>query len=166
MSQALPAETTQSYAPPSVTQFSVFLDQGVGRLSKLLQTFEHEESACQICAFSVHEASDHAVVRILTNHAASARAILRKYGLPFAELNILVVELRGGLTLSRLCMHLLHAELSIRFAYPVLLRPNGTPTIAISVDDVTLAGQVLRRKDYRLLGEGDLPKRDCDETKH
>ncbi|MEM1167366.1 MAG: acetolactate synthase [Planctomycetota bacterium] len=167
MSQALPAETLQGYVPPSVTQFSVFLDQGVGRLLKLLQMFESDDADCQLCAFSVHEASDHAVVRVLTNHASSARAILRRNGLPFAELNLLVVELVGGLTLSQLCLHLLHAELSIRFAYPVLLRPNGTPTVAIAVDDLTLAGQVLRRKDFRLLGEGDLPKPgSCDDTRH
>ena len=53
---------------------------------------------------------------------------------------------------------LLGAELNIHFAYPVMLRPNGTPTIALSVDDLTLAGQLLRRKDFKLLGEGDLPR--------
>ena len=60
--------------------------------------------------------------------------------------------------MSRMCLYLLGAELNIRFAYPVLLRPNGTPTIALSVDDITLAGQILRRKEFRLLGECDLPK--------
>jgi hypothetical protein len=38
-----------------------------------------------------------------------------------------------------------------------MLRPDGTPTIALSVDDQTLAGQILRKKNFRLLGEGDLP---------
>ncbi|MEM9083157.1 MAG: acetolactate synthase [Planctomycetota bacterium] len=166
MTQATPSETMQSYVPPSVTQFSVFLGQGVGRLLKLLATFEDEHDGCQICAFSVHEASDHAVVRLLTNHSASARTILRKHGLPFAELNLLVVELTEGLTLSSLCLHLLQAELSIRFAYPVMLGAEvgkGGPTVAIAVDDLTLAGQILRKKSFRLLGEGDLPKRYCGE---
>jgi len=30
--------------------------------------------------------------------------------------------------------------------------------VALSVDDLTLAGQLLRRKDFRLLGECDLPR--------
>jgi hypothetical protein len=30
------------------------------------------------------------------------------------------------------------------------------PRIALAVDDLTLAGQILRRKEFRLLGEGDL----------
>ena len=48
-------------------------------------------------------------------------------------------------------------ELNIRFAYPLMLRPNGTPTIALAVDDQYLAGQILRQKNFRLLGEEDLP---------
>ncbi len=54
-------------------------------------------------------------------------------------------------------MYLLGAELNIRFAYPLMLGPMGTPTIAVSVDDHTLAGYVLRQKNFRLLGEDDLP---------
>jgi len=30
--------------------------------------------------------------------------------------------------------------------------------VALAVDDLTLAGQILRRKEFRLLGEADLPK--------
>ena len=56
-----------------------------------------------------------------------------------------------------MCMYLLGAELNIRFAYPLMLGPDGMPTIALAVDDQTLAGHVLRQKNFRLLGEDDLP---------
>ena len=56
-----------------------------------------------------------------------------------------------------MCLHLLGAELNIRFAYPLMLEPDGMPTIALSVDDHHLAGQILRKKSFRLLGEEDLP---------
>jgi hypothetical protein len=157
MSQAMPQETAQGYQPPSVTQFSVFLDNKVGKLLELVEQFD-ADPIVHICAFTVHEASDHAVVRIITNHADRARAILREHDLPFSDMRLLVVELVHGLTMSRMCVSLLAAELSIRFAYPLMLRPNGTPTIAVSVDDMTLAGQILQRKQFRLLGECDLPK--------
>jgi len=68
-----------------------------------------------------------------------------------------VVELSRGHSLSNLALSLLGAELNIHFAYPLMLRPNGTPTIALAVDDPVLAGQILRRKQFRLFGEGDLP---------
>ncbi len=157
MTHLSPLETARGFSPPSVTQFSVFLDNKVGKLFELLTTFE-EHDTCQICALSVHEASDHAVVRLVTSDAPAARAILRSHALAFSEMDVLVVELVDGLTLSRMSLYLLGAEINIRFSYPVMLRPNGTPTIALAVDDPVLAGQILRRKNFRLLGEADLPR--------
>ncbi len=151
-----PLETTQSYAPPIVTQFSVFLPNKVGRLLDLVKAFD-ESARCQICALSVHEASDCAIVRLITNNSTIARRVLHDGRIAYSETDILVVELSQNKTLSNLCVPLLSAELNIHFAYPLMLRPNGTPTIALAVDDLTLAGQILRRKDFRLFGEGDLP---------
>jgi hypothetical protein len=152
---ALPLETSQGYSPPTVTQFSVFLTNKVGKLLDLVERFEG--SPCTICALSVHEASDHAVVRLITNNALRARDVLRRQGLAFAENNVLVVELTEEHTLSSMCVCLLGAELSIHFAYPLMIKPNGRPTIALAVDDPQLAGQILRRKMFRLFGECDLP---------
>lgn len=163
MSQSgTPLETARGYETPCVRQFSVFLDNKVGKLLELVQAFDHDPD-CQLCALNVHEASDHAVVRMLPNNSDAARRILKRVQQPYSERDILVVELRGGHTLSSLCLTLLGAELNIYFAYPVLLRPNGAPTVALSVDDLYLAGQVLRRKGFRLLGEGDLPRPGCDD---
>lgn len=151
---AVSPETTQNFAPPTVTQFSVFLTNKVGKLLDLVEIFD--ESPAQICALSVHEASDHAVVRVITNNAAITRSLLRDERLPFSEHDVLVIELSKGHTLTSLCLSLLGAELNIAFAYPLMLRPNGTPTIAMAVDDLTLAGQILRRKNFRLFGEHDI----------
>lgn len=158
MTQApLASFTAQNYSPPTVTQFSVFLDNRVGKLLELLETFE-QDPVCQVCAFTVQESSDYAVVRIITNHSATARQILRQHRLPFSEKQLLMVELQNTAGLTRMCLTLLSAELNIHFAYPVMLKPNGMPSVALSVDDLTLAGQLLRRKDFRLLGECDLPR--------
>ena len=154
-SAATPTETTQGYTPPTVTQFGVFLKHKVGQLLDLVECFDGSD--CQICALSVHEASDHAVVRLITNNGAKARQLLRSEGLAFGEMDVLVVELAEGHTLSGLCLSLLGAELNIMFAYSLMLKPNGSPTIAMAVDDASLAGQILRRKNFRLFGEADLP---------
>jgi hypothetical protein len=151
-----PTETAYAFAPPMVTQFSVFLANRVGKLLDLVQAFD--ESECRICALSVNEATDSAIIRLVTNNSKMAKHLLLKQGLAFSESDLLVVELSSGHTLSSLCLSLLGAELNIHFAYPLMLRPNGTPTIALSVDDLTLAGQILRRKHFRLFGEADLSK--------
>lgn len=157
MSQAEPGiPTAYGYAPPSVQQFAVFLDNRIGKLYELLEVFEHHPET-HICALSVHEATDHAVVRIIANNSRAARHLLRASNLTFTETSLLIVELTNDHTLTSLCLYLLGAEISIRFAYPLMFRPNGTPSIAISVDDQVLAGQILRNKRFRLLGECDLP---------
>lgn len=156
MSQAnSPFELAHGYSPPTVTQFSVFLTNKVGKLFDLVEAFEG--STCHICALSVHEASDHAVVRLITSEARRAREILEKENLPNSTREVLVVELSGGHSLASMCLCLLAAELSIQFAYPLMMRPTGSPAVALAVDDLTLAGQILRRKEFRLLGEADLP---------
>lgn len=154
MSQApSPLETAYSYAPPTVTQFSVFLDNKVGKLHDLVALFDQD---VVICALSVHDSSDYAVIRLITNRAKLTRELLRQQGLPFSEKDVLAVELCNGHTLSTLCISLLAAELNIQFAYSLMLRPEATATIALAVDDITLAGQILRRKNFRLYGEADL----------
>lgn len=156
MNEATSLETTQGFAPPTVTQFSVFLENRVGRLHELVRAFDRSSAA--LCALSVHDATDHAVVRIITNDSHEAELLLTRQGMAFTKTELLVVELGRTHGLERLCMYLLGAELNIRFAYPLMLRPNGTPTMAIAVDDITLAGQILRRKEFRLFGEADLPR--------
>ena len=156
VTQIVPMETSQSYGPPTVRQFGVFLENRVGRLFELVRIFDDAPDV-HLCAFSVVEASDHAVVRIIPNNADAAREVLRTEGLPFSEFDLLIVELADDHTLTSMCLYLLGAELNIRFAYPLMLRPNARPTIALAVDDQTLAGQILRKKNFRLLGEGDLP---------
>jgi hypothetical protein len=156
MTQAVPQHTAQGYSPPTVRQFSVFLENKVGKLLELVRMFD-EAPDVHLCAFSVMESSDYAVVRIIPNNADAARGLLRRNGASFSELDLLIVELTEGHSLTSMCLHLLGAELNIRFAYPLMLRPNGTPTIALSVDDQHLAGQILRKKNFRLLGEEDLP---------
>jgi hypothetical protein len=157
MSQApTPTETARGYQQASLTQFSVFLPNRVGKLHELVHGFD--ENLCRICAMAVHEASDHAVVRIVPNNTVGGRKILQDQELTFIESEVLAVAIDPGHSLSAVCEHLLRAELSIRFAYPLFGWPAGPTAMVLAVDDLTLASQILRRKEYRLLGEADLPK--------
>jgi len=154
--QQTPTATERTYMPPAVRQFSVFLDNRVGRLYDLLEVFE-DHPEVQICSLNVVDASDYAVIRMIPNNSAIARALLRNRSIPNSETDLLVVELEPNHTLTRMCLYLLGAELNIHFAYPLMLRRDGKPTIALAVDDYILAGQILRTKMFTLLGEADLP---------
>ncbi len=146
--------TARGYEPPRNTQFSVFVDNRVGRLLEVIEVFHGKPLT--LAGLSVVDSADHAVVRLLTSHGDLARRLLQRHQLPFSEVNILAVELGEGKTLPELCRCLLAAELSIHYAYPLLVRPRGLPAIAIHTDDTVLSAQILRRKLFAVLGENDL----------
>ena len=156
MSASLPpsADTELTYAPPTVRQFSVFLNNKVGKLLELLRTFD-EAPSTRLAAFSIVDSSDYAVVRMIFTNADAARHILRRSQYTFAETDLLIVEIGEQQTPSGTCLYLLGAELNIRFAYPIMLRGDH-PAVAVCVDDNHLAGQILLRKRFRLLAEEDL----------
>ncbi|MFW6061112.1 MAG: acetolactate synthase [Phycisphaeraceae bacterium] len=155
MSQAPVSDAiTYGYEPPRNTQFSVFLDNRVGKLLDLVQVFHGQQAV--LAGLSVVDATDHAVVRLLTSRADLSRRLLERHRLPFSEAEILAVELGRGKTLAELCRTLLGAELNIYYAYPLLIQPRGLPVIALHTDDLLLSAQLLRRKLFTLLAENDL----------
>ena len=149
-------ETSQRYEPPCCTQYSCFLSNRVGRLLELVEVFDGH--ALQMVALSIIDSADHAVVRLVTSNGDLASRLLTRNHIPYSAAEILVCELQPdqGLTLIYLCKSLLCAEINIHYAYPLMVRPHGAPTIAIHTDNQILAGQILRRKLFTLLGENDL----------
>jgi hypothetical protein len=155
MSQTpMPPETMQGYAPPSVTQFSVFLDMRVGKMLELLEVFEAQ--ALTLAGVSVIDSTDHAVVRVVTSRAELARRLLQRHQLPYSEVDVLVVELTDNCSLDSLCVTLLNPELNIHYMYPLMVRPRGNCAMVIHTDDNVMAGHILRRRHFTLLGENDL----------
>lgn len=148
-------ETERGYAPPIVRQFSVFLDNRVGKLLELLEVMENAADV-HVRAICVLDSSDHAVVRVICGNADGARFALRQKGFTFSETDILVFEVPDDSTLREACRSLLAAEVNIAFTYPITRVGDVEPAVAIAVDDHTFAGQILIRKGFTLLGELDL----------
>lgn len=152
----MPMPTKEGYRSPYVTQFSVFLDNRVGKLHELCEIFDQE--ALLVVAFSVVDSSDHAVVRLITTQAPLASRLLKKHNFAFSETEVLVITLPGQRILTPICTTLLQAELNIAYAYPLLVQPGGRPAIAMETDDQVMAAEILRKHRFVLLGEDDL----CD----
>ena len=146
--------TLHGFEPPRNVQFSVFLDNRVGKLRELLEIFNGQ--SLKLAAFSILDSADHSVIRLLTSRSELARRLLQQHHIPYSESDVLVVELGGQQTMSALCDALLQAELNIHFAYPLVVRPRGNTAIALHSDDHHLACQILRRRMFGLLGENDL----------
>ena len=155
MSQ-LPPETMQGYLVPCVRQFSVFLENRVGRLLDLLRHFD-DASHVHVVGLNVIDSSDHAVVRMIPDNADAARLMLHDLSISFSESDVVVAMIDESHSLADLCLYLLGAELNIHFIYSLIKQPIvGDSLVAIAIDDLTLGGQLLVKKGFTLLGEAEL----------
>jgi hypothetical protein len=150
----IPDATARAFEPPRNVQFSVFLDNRVGKLMELIQALD--AVALRVVAMSVVDSADHAVVRILTSRAELAKRLLARNNFTFSQTDVLVVQLEPAFSIANLCDALLRAELNIFYAYSLIDHPMGKPAIVIHCDDPVLACQILRRRMFTVLGENDL----------
>ena len=159
MEEVLPPQTASGagFELTRIRQFTVFLENRVGRLQNLLRSFE--EHAGKICGLSIEESADAALIRVICSEPDLGRDALRAGGFFFSESDLLAVELprKTRHPLIAICTALLAAEINIHYCYPLLHRPHG-PALALYVEDPTLAAQLLIRKGFTLLGESDLRK--------
>ena len=143
------------FEPTQVRQFTVFLENRVGRLQQLVRAFE--ENAARIVAIAIEESAEATLVRLVCSKPDLGRVLLKEHGFAFAESDVLAVELPERTTqpLISICSALLTAEINIHYAYPLLLNPR-VPSLVLNVDEPTLAAQILIRKGFTLIGESDL----------
>lgn len=147
-----------SYSPnqgqaPRVVQFSVFLDNRVGKLRGLLELFEGSE--VRVAALSVVDSADCAIVRCVLVPSSHARGLLLSANVPISETELVVLELPSPDALREICESMVAAEINIHYAYPLLVKKHGHSTLALHVDEPTLAAKVLLRNGFILLGEDD-----------
>src|SRR2546430_462292 len=119
MEEILPPQTQHGagFELTRVRQFTVFLENRVGRLQGLLRAFE--ETAGKICAISIEESADSALIRIICAEPDLGREALKTGGFSFSESELLAVELpkRTKQPLVAICTALLAAEINIHYAY-------------------------------------------------
>lgn len=147
-------KTQRGFEPPRLTQFSVFLENRVGRLLDLMDVFNGQ--ALTLAGLSILDSTDHAVVRIITSNALLASRLLERHGMTFSESEVLAVEIDSHDSFAGVCQHLLQVEVNLQYAYPLIVRPRRLPVFALHTDDNVFAGQILRRRLYCLLAENDL----------
>lgn len=140
---------------PAIRQFTVFLENRVGQLLDLVRRFEGGE--VRIVAISIHDSTECSFVRFLLSHPEQGREILERAGLAMIETDLIAVELpEGSQPLLQVCTALLQAEVNIVQAYPLLLRPNDRPVVALMVDNIDSGLDTLHAKGFITLTEDDL----------
>lgn len=148
-------ETLEGRSWPSITQYSVFLENRVGQLLEVVRAFQG--SKVKIVGLSIADSADCCILRLILSHPEQGREILELAELAYAENELLVAELPAGpQSLVELCSGLLQAEINIHYAYPLIVHPHGRSAVALHVDNIEQAGSTLRAKGFEILCEADL----------
>jgi len=140
---------------PSVRQFNVFLENRLGALLDVVRRFENSD--IRIVALTVVDSADCAIIRLVLSDPERALEIFQQAKLPITESDLLVVQLpEGKQPLAQISKALLTAEISIHYAYPLLVGPHGSAALALHVEDHETASQTLQRLGFTLYSESDL----------
>ncbi len=140
-----------------VKQLSFFIPNRLGALQRILAKLD--EQPVRICAISILDAADHAVVRLIVNRPAPAMTALIEQGVPVFESELLGVALRPDrpeIGIRRVLAALLAAEVKVEYVYALIVRVAGRPIVALHVDDPELAGKVLTDLGLGLVGQDEL----------
>lgn len=148
-------ETLQGRNWPTITQFSVFLENRVGQLLEVVRAFQGTK--VRIVGLSISDSADCCIIRLMLSHPEQGREVLERGKLAFAENELIVAELPvGSKSLVELCSALLQAEINIHYAYPLIVHPHGRAAVALHVDNIEQASTTLHAQGFEILSEADL----------
>ncbi len=100
----------------SAKQISVFLENKPGRLANVLSALA--KAKVNLVALTVMDSHEHNVLRMVSDNPEETRRVLRGMSLPFAETDVLLVELRNQPgALAHVCEILAGGHVNIDYAY-------------------------------------------------
>jgi len=150
-------QTAKGPMGEEVKQFSVFIENKVGRLLDIVKMFA--QAQVHVVALSILDTADAAIVRLVTDDPDKARALFQEHGLAFTEVSLVVVELSSSAAdLKAVLTALLQAECNIHSAYSLLTRPRGKAALALHVEDSEVASSVLQASQFKLLTQRDISR--------
>lgn len=139
-----------------VVQFSIFTENKVGRLSDLTQLFARAE--IHIMAITTLDTTDSAIVRVVVDDPDEARRLLQENNDSFSESQILAVEIAGEHDVELVLKALLETEINIHYIYSFLSRPLGRSALAMSIEDMDIAIDILGARNLKVLSQRDISR--------
>lgn len=143
-------------ATDPVKQFSVFIENRVGRLFDLvaLLTAHH----VHIMAMTTIDTTDSAVDRLVVDDPDRARELLAANNFAYTECEVLAVEFADGTQLKHVLGALLAVEINIHYTYPFITRPEEKCGMIFSLEDIELAASSLNSRGFKVLTQRDISR--------
>lgn len=150
------ADPTTLIASDPVHQFSVFVENRVGRMHELAALLKGNE--VHIMAITMLDSTDSTIVRLVVDDPSKARELMVNNDFPYTECPILAVEISDESDLKGVLSALLEAEINIHYIYSFIKRPEGRSALAISSEDADTASQALGNRGYKILTQRDISR--------
>ncbi|TVR54910.1 MAG: acetolactate synthase [Puniceicoccaceae bacterium] len=151
---ASPAVNTLAKDP--VKQFSVFMENRVGRLSQLISLLGHQN--IHVMAITVLDTTDSTIIRLVVDDPEKTATLFEDQRFPFTTCQIVAVEINNEGQLKFVLAALLEAEINIHYIYPFIYRPEGKSALAMHVEDVEVAVQALGKRGFKVLTQADISR--------
>ena len=142
--------------PDPVRQFSVFIENKVGRLHDLVGLLAKHD--VHLMALTTIDTTDTALDRMIVDDPDRARALMRENDFHFTECEVLAVEFSDQAQLTAVLGALVTVEVNIHYAYAFLVRPHGRSALALSVEDNEIATSELNRAGFKVLTQRDISR--------
>ena len=139
-----------------VKQFSVFVQNRVGRLNDLTALLKTNE--VHVMAITVLDTTDSSIVRLIVDDPDKARELMVNNDFPYTECEVLAVEIADESELKGVLAALFEAEINIHYVYSFIKRPEGRAGLIINVEDGDVAAQALHKRGYRVLTQRDISR--------
>ncbi len=148
--------SVETTLPDPVRQFSVFTENKVGRLSDITKLFAKHQ--VHLMALTTLDTTDSAIVRMVVDDPEKARMLLREEGISYTESSILAVEIAGERDVESVLLCILEAEINIHYIYSFLSRPMGRSALAMSIEDMDFALEILGSRNHKVLSQRDISR--------
>lgn len=150
------SETATPVAADPVKQFSVFIENRVGRLFDLVAMLTAHD--VHIMAMTTIDTTDTAIDRLIVDDPDRARELLAANNFAYTECDVLAVEFSNESQLKHILGALVAVEVNIHYAYSFVMRPEGKSAVAISSEDNDLAAQSLNSRGFKVLTQRDISR--------
>jgi hypothetical protein len=150
----MPPGTTKTARGERIRQFSVFLENKVGRLLDLVRALD--SAGIHVLGISILDADECSVVRFVPDDCEKLRGVLAEMRLAFTETPMVVVELATPGDLKRVLAALLQAECNIDYLYPLLSIPGGKCLLGLHLDEGDYASTALNAAGFKVLTRRDI----------
>ena len=147
---------TETTEPDPVKQLSIFMENKVGRLSDIFRLFAEQE--IHVMALTTLDTTDCAITRVVVDDPQQAKTLLWQNDITFSETEVLAVEIAGEHDINKVLASLLQTEINVHYIYAFVSRPNGRSALAISIEDMELATDILNTKGIRVLSQRDISR--------